>query len=220
MTSGAMNLPISANTWAALVAANERAVETGWALPGMFGTGVGPLYKPGGLLWVGKSAGPLGAMVGSTHSQAESVAASTAWMVQRQNRRSAFWQMAEQLDPTRQSLAWTNVSKMDRIGGGEPPRRYEWVTIGDICKRALAEEIAALRPGLIVMATSSIYSADVTDLLTSLSFVPGRIDFENGWTSLYESSGCKLVITKHPQGWPAPDRDRVVQLIKNLQMAW
>ena len=78
------NMPISSRTWDGLVAANHRAHSSGWAEKGVFGTGIGPDYKPGGILWVGKSAGPLGSAVGSTHSQAESVAASTRWMVQRE----------------------------------------------------------------------------------------------------------------------------------------
>jgi hypothetical protein len=209
-------MPISSRTWDGLVAANHRAHSTGWAEKGVFGTGIGPDYKPGGILWVGKSAGPLGSAVGSTHSQAESVAASTRWMVQRENRRSAFWQMAEMLDPTRRSLAWTNLSKMDRVGGGIPPKSGEWASIAEECKAALTEEIENLRPGIIVLATSSNYAKDVANVLTQLQFTRSLVELNDGLTSIYRNGGSYLVSTKHPQGWAAEARNRVVELVKSL----
>lgn len=112
-------LPITDATWQRLVAANEEAVANGWAQPGIFGTGVGPDYRAGtsgSILYVGKSAGPRGSQVGSTHHQAASIDASTTWMIERRNK-SAFWQMIDSIDRTRRTLAWTNVCKMDRQGG-------------------------------------------------------------------------------------------------------
>lgn len=210
------SLPISPGTWDALVAANHRAHQAGWAAEAVFGTGIGPDYRPGGILWVGKSAGPLGSAVGSTHSQVESVAASTRWMVQRENRRSAFWQMAELLDPTRRSLAWTNLSKLDRVGGGIPPKAGEWPSIAAECKAAFVEEIESLRPGIIVLATSSIYPSDVAAVLHQLQFTRDHVELNDGHTSVYTNGGSYLVSTKHPQGWAADARNRVVELVKSL----
>lgn len=70
---------ISDEVWSALVSANERAVANGWAEPGVFGPGVGPAYEVGGhssVLYVGKSAGPLGSRVGSSFDQALNAEAS------------------------------------------------------------------------------------------------------------------------------------------------
>jgi hypothetical protein len=39
---------------------------------------------------------------------------------------SAFWQFADRIDPTRRRIAWTNICKMDRIGGKTPPKECEW----------------------------------------------------------------------------------------------
>lgn len=209
--------PISSSTWNALVSANERAVQAGWAAPGIFGTGIGPSYRPGGILWVGKSAGPLGSVVGSTHSQAESMAASTAWMVQRRNRRSAFWQMAERLDSSRQTLAWTNISKMDRVGGNVPPKPQEWAMIAEECKAALIEEIESLKPGISVFATSGLYADAISDVLRHFRFEQHTIDFDDRWTRVFRNDLGYLLATKHPQGWAVTDRDRVVQLIVKFQ---
>lgn len=105
--------PISAATWDSLVKKNCDAVTNGWAQQGVFGTGVGRNYRTGlGLLYIGKSAGPLGEKVGSGEGQASSCEASTEWMISKRNR-SAFWQFVDKIDPTRQSIAWTNVCKMD-----------------------------------------------------------------------------------------------------------
>lgn len=207
---------ISEGTWKALVSANDRAVEAGWAAPGVFGTGVGPRYHAGGILWVGKSAGPKGSLVGSTRSQSESMAASTAWMVNRENRKSQFWQMVEKLDPSRQSLGWTNMSKMDRVGGSEPPSVRQWAMIANESSAALVEEIDALKPGVIVMTTGDFAMEQVAGIISQYSFEQRRTDFDDGWTRLYQNDVCHLITTRHPQGWTAVDQNRVVAIAKQF----
>lgn len=74
---GATATAIGHGTWRRLVEANRSAA---WAERGVFATGIGPEYLPGGrssLLYVGKSAGPLGAAVGSGEDQIRSASAST-----------------------------------------------------------------------------------------------------------------------------------------------
>jgi len=81
-------LPISPVVWDRLVEANQRSVLAGWAADGAFATGIGADYHRGcvgSLLYVGKSAGPLGSMVGSCSNQAERGRASSQRMFDRQN---------------------------------------------------------------------------------------------------------------------------------------
>src|SRR3954452_2881997 len=121
-------LPISEATWRRLTKANEEAVAAGWAEPGVFATGIGPKYSAGqtnSLLYVGKSAGPLGKAVGSCQDQRASARESRDWMTGRKNK-SAFWQFVDRVDRTRETIAWTNVCKMDRKGGKRPPTEREW----------------------------------------------------------------------------------------------
>src|SRR4051794_27975946 len=89
-----LTLPITDGTWKSLTDANREAVAAGWAQAGVFAPGVGPEYAPGefgSLLFIGKSAGPLGNAVGSCDDQQASARASTQWMIERRNT-SAFWQ--------------------------------------------------------------------------------------------------------------------------------
>jgi hypothetical protein len=137
-------------------------------------------------------------------------------MVQRENRRSAFWQMAEQLDPTRTSLSWTNLSKMDRVGGAVPPNLREWASIARECTAAFVEEVQNLKPGVIVLATSDIYANDVADVLNQLEFSRNHVGFNDKLARVYAKSRSYVVTTKHPQGWLAVDRDKVVELIRCL----
>src|ERR1700730_14447390 len=121
-------LAISESTWGRLLKANEESVQTGWANRGVFATGIGPDYQrgmAGSLLCVGKSAGPLAQAVGSCCDQAESSRASTEWMIERRNK-SAFLQFIDKIDSTRRRIAWSNVCKMDRIGGQRPPTDANW----------------------------------------------------------------------------------------------
>lgn len=147
------------------------------------------------------------------------MAASARWMIQRENRRSGFWQMAELLDPTRQSLAWTNLSKMDRIGGRKPPEPSEWASIAKECKTAFAEEIEHLRPGVTVLTTSSIYAEDVAEVLAQFSFEPTLCEIDDGFTSVYTNGRSYVVSTKHPQGWGREQRKNVIELVRKLQLA-
>ena len=110
---------ISDETWAELVEINQRA---GWASEGVFAPAMGPDFVRGqGLLYVGKSAGPLGSKVGSTYDQAGSSAASIDWMISKRNK-SAFWQFVDNVDFQRLTISWTNLCKMDVRGGQRPPK--------------------------------------------------------------------------------------------------
>ena len=208
---------ISPTNWQRLVEANRIGVENGWAAPGVFGTGIGPDYRPGGLLYVGKSAGPLSDAVGSCNDQLMSSQASTRWMIERRNR-SAFWQFVDRLDPTRRSIAWTNICKMDVKGGGKPPSGKAWLDIKDACIAALREEIAELAPRVTVFAISGAYRREVKAMLVSLGYAPFPAPINNdGWTAIYRGDkGQVAVTTRHPQGWPNSDRDQVINLVRSM----
>jgi hypothetical protein len=212
-------LPISQAVWSRLVETNRRAVLAGWAAEGVFGTGIGPEYQrrgAGSLLYIGKSAGPLGHAVGSCNDQLASCAASTQWMVDRKNK-SAFWQFVDKIDPTRRKIAWTNICKMDRKGGDRPPNESEWSQVSDACMAALADEIASLSPHVMVFATSGIYQTSVSTLLNSLRYREAPLDFADGWTSCYRSpEGRYAILTKHPQGWDRVPRDRIIAMTVRL----
>ena len=94
-----------------------------------------------------------------------------------------------------------------------------WKEIADACMAGLAEEIGSLSPRVVLFATSGAYSADVRRLITDLGYRPQSLDFEDGWTSHFvQSDGQSAVETKHPQGWPNGERDRVVDLVRGLLM--
>lgn len=201
-----VTMPIWPSMWQRVVEANHAAVRAGWAEPTVFATGIGPDYPmtPGAaLLCVGKSAGPLASKVGSSFNQATSHRAYTDWMIQRQNRRSAFWQAMEKIDPTRPSLAWTNVCKMDRRGGIRPPSGQEWAQVAAPCIDALREEILLVEPRVNLFATSDAHRSDVLRLLADLGYVRQALSFDDGWTSLHRApDGGAAIMTRHPQGWP------------------
>ena len=203
-------------SWDNLVAANEAAVAAGWAARGVFATGVGPDYVPGApasILYVGKSAGPLGAKVGSTATFATSAAASTRWMVDRVNK-SAFWQMIDKIDHSRRSIAWTNICKMDRIGGGTPPSYSEWAQVKTACEQALIDEITVLQPQTLLFATSAYLKDDVRKLLIDIGYDVSLGAPNDGWTTaLGHANGSRAVLTKHPQGWSSASRNAVISFI-------
>jgi hypothetical protein len=211
-------LPITDATWGRLVEANRRGCEDGWASPGVFGTGIGPEYGAGGLLYVGKSAGPLHGAVGSGCDQVASVSASTAWMIQRRNL-SAFWQFADRIDQTRRSIAWTNVCKMDRIGGNTPPKMDEWAKVRDVSVAALSEEMETIDPKVTVFVISDTYRSDVGSMLAKLGYRDYHPQLAGDrWTkALALGEGRKYaVLTRHPQGWPNVFRDPVIEFVKSL----
>ncbi|WP_192357681.1 hypothetical protein [Mesorhizobium mediterraneum] len=212
-------LPISDVTWKQLVQCNQRAVTEGWASPGVFATGIGPDYglrKQLALLYVGKSAGPLGDRVGSNANQAMSVAASTKWMIEKRNK-SAFWQMVDLIDPSRRHIAWTNICKMDELGGSRPPPMHRWQRIVEPHRMALKEEIAFLSPRVILFATSGYCGETISHLLEELGYRTQAVNFRDGYTKLAATSGGAFAIeTRHPQGWPSIERNRVVELARKL----
>ena len=209
-------LTMSNQTWKELVEENGRLVTERIVEPGVFATGVGPSYKSGGLLYVGKSAGPLGNLVGSGGDQAESIVASTSWMIERRNR-SAFWQLVDLIDPTRRTIAWTNISKMDERGGGRPPREQIFLRFSAACLRALKEEMLYLQPKVSLFATSHIYGRHVDTVLQNLGFVIQAAPIEDGITMLLSNRQRQhVLLTRHPQGWTRECRDRVVTVVKSL----
>jgi hypothetical protein len=211
--------PISGDTWRSLIDANRFAVREGWAAEGVFAPGIGPEYRPAApesLLYVGKSAGPRGSLVGSKYDQLKSSDASTRWMISFANR-SPFWQFVDKLDPTRRRIAWTNVCKMDRLGGGRPPRGAQWRRIASACVAALREEINALAPRALIFATSHDYKVEITELLNALGYRPEPDSLGDPWTSLLTGpNGTFAVQTKHPERWKTLDRDRVNDWVRNL----
>lgn len=212
-------LPITDTTWKVLADCNREAVKQGWASPGVFGTGVGPAYDSRNqlaLLYVGKSAGPLGTLVGSSFSQTLSGAASTKWMVEKRNK-SAFWQMADLIDPSRRYIAWTNICKMDQVGGSRPPSLRRWRGISEPHLRALREEIRALAPKVVIFATSGYCGEAISSVLEDLGYKSRALGFRDGHTKLTATSdGAFAIETRHPQGWLSSERNRVVDLAKTL----
>jgi hypothetical protein len=211
--------PISPAVWKRLVESSQQAVSAGWAEEGVFATGIGPEYRrgvPGSLLYVGKSAGPLGHAVGSCTDQASSGLASMQWMVGRKNL-SAFWQFVDKFDRTRRRIAWTNICKMDRQGGERPPSDAEWSQVSEVCIAALADEISSLLPQVTVLATSAAYQSDVAVLLRQLGYAAVPVGFDDGWTTCLRCpEGRYAIQTKYPQGWASASRDRVVDLTMRL----
>ncbi len=210
-------LPIKAATWKSLVDANKAS---SWAGCGVFGTGIGRGYQSSRhLLYVGKSAGPLGSQVGSGLDQAESSKASTDWMEGRKNL-SAFWQFVDKIDPTRHRLAWTNICKFDCHGGKKPPSAKQFAEIAEVCMAALGEEIRFLSPKITVIAASDAYAQAVTDLLEELNFKPIDHGDTLDLTTCYEApDGAYAIRTRHPQGWPNSKRDPVIKFTKYLLTA-
>ncbi|MGX8011840.1 hypothetical protein ACVDG8_024150 [Mesorhizobium sp. ORM8.1] len=212
-------LPISDRTWSQLVALNQDAAQEGWASSGVFATGIGPEYNPKSklaLLYVGKSAGPLGTLVGSASDQIASAAASTKWMIEKRNK-SAFWQMVDLLDPSRRRIAWTNICKMDEVGGKRPPPAHRWQGISVPHQMALTEEIKYLSPRVILFATSGYCEDTISDVLEELGYRSQPLNFRDGYTRLKATSdGAFAIETRHPQGWLSPERNRVVELARKL----
>ena len=210
---------ISATTWQRLVDLNLEQARTGSVREGVFATGIGPDYHLGdGLLYIGKSAGPLGDRVGSCADQALSSAASATWMIAKRNL-SAFWQFVDQIDPSRRSVAWTNVAKMD-APSGKRPSGMTWVQMADASIAALHDEIETLAPKVIVFAISTDYLIDVQGLLADRGYIREPSEFADGWTTVYRHSGSQCAVTtRHPQGWPRTMRDPVISCVKQLLAA-
>lgn len=167
------------------------------------------------MLYVGKSAGPLGTRVGSAYDQATSMTASREWMHLRKNPRSAFWQFIEKLDPTRRRIAWTNVCKMDRLGGTRPPSPREWRSVEAPCVDALVEEMTSLRPNITIFATGADYRSSVLAILDRLGFRNERLGFDDGVSRLFVESGNSIALmTRHPQGWRTAERQHVLDLVQ------
>lgn len=211
-----MNPPIQAETWQKLVDASRNCTD--WAKPGVFAPAVGPNYQPGaGLLYVGKSAGPLGNKVGSAFDLQQSMAASLQWMITKQNN-SAYWQFVDAIDSTRKSIAWTNVCKIDSEGDNAPSGR-NWRAVCEPCLAALNDELVSLKPRVAAFMISKIYRAEVYDLLTSLGYEEARdMNPDNGHSFWLRSGRHSFaVLTRHPQGWRHSDgHNDLIDQIKEL----
>ncbi|MFZ1813628.1 MAG: hypothetical protein WBO55_03890 [Rhizobiaceae bacterium] len=210
-------LPISSSTWKELVQLGKRCTESGWAEEGIFAPAIGPNYTPGSknsILFVGKSAGPLGGNVGSSSYLRSSILASTEWMLQRHNKRG-FWVVPDEIDKHRRQFAWTNVCKIDQKGKSAPPQGAYWDLVRQPCLNALRDEIFTLKPMTIVFLISNTYQFDCIDLMYNLGY---EEEFQiNGaqFNSIFLRNGdFKCVFTKHPQGWSVEDRAPVIRFIR------
>ena len=208
-------LAIRESTWGSLVYAAKTSVAAGWATPGVFATAIGPDYRPGSadaVFYVGKSGGPLVDSVGLCDEQAASSAASTTWMVERKNP-SAFWVFAD-LIARRESMAWSNVSKIDTRHDG-PPGMKQWSSIKSVCLKALAEELEYLSPGKTVFAVSSYQTDSIRGVLRALGFVEQHVQPELDSSTVFaDVSGRLALITRHPQGWRREPRNMVASFIR------
>lgn len=207
---------VSETTWGDLVRASAVSVADGWASRGVFAAAVGPDYEVGSrdaLLYVGKSGGPLIDSVGLCDDQVESSNATRRWMVERRNPSSPFWVFADLLAP-RESLAWSNLAKIDTRRDG-PPGARQWKSIEEVCLRALEEEMRSLAPGKTVFAISGYQADSVGSLLRKLGFTEQCPASDLDSTIVFvDASGRLAVITRHPQGWACEARDPVAQFIQ------
>lgn len=210
--------PISDRTWNQLVEINRGLSALGKSPEGVFAPAVGPKYIPGAdtsLLYIGKSAGPLGTKVGSNYDQSSSITSSTNWMITKRNN-SAFWKFAELFDPSRKAIAWTNVCKMDEGDGGRPPTRRFWDAVADIHVQALAEEIDRLQPRLALFVVAGFGHGAIETALQDTGYrnVPSPIGAE---TRMWENDhGRYALATRHPQGWSREERAPAVSFAKKL----
>jgi len=206
---------ITDSTWDSLTRACAAAVADGWATPGVFAAGVGPEYEigsPTGVLYVGKSGGPLVESVGLCYDQNASATASRKWMLGRRNR-SAFWVFADLLEQ-RESLAWSNLAKID-TRRARPPSARQWQSISGACIMALTDEIECLAPGKIVFAISEYQVGAVLRTLRHLGYCQEVRDTELDRTlALTDRRGRLAVVTRHPQGWRCDLRDRVASFVR------
>jgi len=209
------SLPISDATWDELIECNRRVVNAGMSSVGVFAPGIGPAYQPGGrrsLLYVGKSAGPLNAAVGSNLDQLSSIQASTEWMIERRNK-SAFWQFLELFDKSRRTVAWTNLCKMDERDGSRPPTSLFWNMFEGAHRKAFQEEVRSFQPRVILFATSGFARHSVQRLLQDLQYKPVT-SLSDGQTHLRAGQYGQAIETRHPQGWSTSDRAGAVALVR------
>lgn len=207
---------ISEATWRRLVSAEREAVEAGWAEPGVFATAVGPEFQPGSprsVLYVGKSGGPRIGSVGISADQTRSAKAAAGWMLHRRNP-SAFWAFADQLVDSRASMAWSNVSRIDRRGK-TPPSTAQWRQVREPCLAALREELDVLRPGLAAFVTGRFCSKDIAEVLKGAGYRACPGSPTEGVLVLFDhASGRSAAILRHPQGWTCSGRDEAARLLR------
>lgn len=211
---------ITRPTWTELVRLSAASVASGWATPGVFATAIGSEYEPGtkdSLFYVGKSGGPRIDEVGLCTDQAASSVASQRWMVERRNP-SAFWVFAD-LMGRRESMAWSNLAKIDSNGSGAPNVR-QWRSIEDICLKALAEELEFLVPGKSVFAVSNYHDDSITGVLRDFGFAQQSAGIDLESTRVFAGPSNRLaVITRHAQGWPREARDSAARFIRDWPLS-
>lgn len=207
--------PIKDSTWKELLRLSVHAVDRGWANPGVFATAVGPKYTPGSersILYVGKSGGPLNDSLSLGDDQEASAAATGKWMIDRMNP-SPFWVFADLLSG-RESLAWSNLAKIDARGSA-PPKGDLWRSTRDVCLQALAEEMEHLQPGRAVFATSGYNPSAIESVLRRLGYEGPQPYAGLDRTTVFTDPSNRLaVITRHPQGWSCENRDPVARFIR------
>ncbi|MGH6754337.1 MAG: hypothetical protein ACREDP_19445 [Bradyrhizobium sp.] len=170
------------------------------------------------LLYVGKSAGPLGGAVGSSTDQEASSNASTDWMMARANE-TAFWQFINPIAPTRRTLAWSNVCKMDQLGGRRPPTLGMWRSVAEVSVAALRDELTALSPHVALFVTSAFGKAEMDAMLSELGYCPQSTPIDHLARVSKTSAGRYAVQTRHPQGWQRAPRDEVRAYVARLLLA-
>jgi hypothetical protein len=203
--------PISDTTWRNLIARKDAEVREGWAAPYVFAPAIGVHYSigaPGSLLYVGKSAGPKGKEMGLVDDQSKSIKATSDWMreIETKNPNSNFWHFITRIDRTRESIAWTNVSKYDKKQSkpDEPtqPDKEYWTRIRETCLTALREEITYFQPRLLLFAIGDYRRGEIQELLASLDYVRQSDDLKDDKTECHAKSETAqhAIITWHPQG--------------------
>jgi hypothetical protein len=209
-----MAAPISQKTWQELIELNGKC---SWAKKGVFATAVGRHYisnSPQSILYVGKSAGKRGENVSLANSQIDVGIDAAHWMEtwRLTNSRSNFWQLISKITDVN-NIAWTNVSKMDKLGTkGEPPRGRNWKAISHLCIQSLSEEIQYLKPKNIIFVISKDYKAEVVKFLTDSNFQFDRI-LPDGCTEIYKNNDVLAFMTKHPLGWSNIERSHLISTV-------
>jgi len=136
-------------------------------------------------------------------------------MLERRNG-SAFWRFADLLIPTRESMSWSNVAKIDRAGS-RPPTSRQWKRMSGACLAALHEEIVGLRPRKLVFATGDFARKDLSRLILSLGYRETEAVAELK-ASFAGPRGIAAII-RHPQGWTREACARAVAQLHLRQAA-
>lgn len=206
---------MSAQTWSKLISAAQRASESGWARNEVFSPCVGESFIAGRIYFVGKAAGPLGKDVGWTLSQEECQNASYRWMVEFRNRRG-FWRIVDAVDPSRRTIGWSNICKIDRADGNTPSL-VEWKTIEEVSMTALSEELFTLGPKVTVMTIGyDHFRKSAENLLRLLGLTESVAPFEEKRDLHLVNGAQHVLLIGHPQFWSETRVEAVANYISTL----